>query len=56
MMGNAMEKIPRNNMFIPDRPHNGQIATEHSRGVLNYVTRVMKHTRGKLIKGGSWDD
>ena len=55
-MGNAMEKMPRDNTFVPDRSHNGQIAMEYSRGVLNYVTKVMKLTRGKLIKGNGWKE
>ena len=55
-MGNAMKKMPRDDTFVPDRPHNGQIATKYSGGMLNYVTNVMKLTRGKLIKGNGWKE
>ena len=55
-MGNAMKKMPRDNTFVPDRSHNGQIAMKYSRGVLNYVTKVVKPTKGKLIKGNGWKE
>ena len=51
-----MEKMPRDGTFIPDRPHNGQVTTEFSGGVLCYVTKVMELTRGKLVRGKHWNE
>ena len=41
-------------VFVPDRPHNGLISVAESGGVLNYRSRVMKLTRGKLLRGEDW--
>ena len=44
-----------NGTFVPDRPHNGLISVSESGGVLNYRSRAMKLTRGKLLRGNEWE-
>ena len=55
-MGNAHDPATTSSRFVPDRPHNGLITTKKSGGVLNYISRAMKLTRGKLIKGRDCED
>ena len=50
----AMKAQKERGEFIPDRPHNGLLMVVDCEGVLNYMTRAMKLTRGKLIRGESW--
>ena len=45
-----------NGTFVPDCPHNRLILVADSGGVLNYKSRAMKLTRGKLLQGGEWED
>jgi hypothetical protein len=45
-----------NGAFQPDRPHNGLISVTDSGGVLNYKSRAMKLTRGKLLRGDAWNE
>ena len=42
--------------FVPDHPHNGLILVTNSGGVLNKKLRAMKLTRGKLHRGGEWEE
>jgi hypothetical protein len=42
--------------FIPDRPHNGLISVQERGNVLNYVSKAMKLTRGKLRRGDERSD
>ena len=49
-MGNPHNCASPDGRFVPDRPHNDLITAKESGGVLNYVSRAMKLTRGKLVK------
>ena len=41
--------------FIPDQPHNVLNGIKESGGLLNYMSKAMKLTRGKLMRGEDWD-